>query len=180
MTYRKTRSDARLPHLSEELQERLIGWMMDGTPYHSILALARKPVVDGGLGTRTSYAALTAFYQQRVHPLLKLKRRTARHIALEIADDLKKSPVDWNTSTIEPLQQLAFEMANTPGVDPRSVKAIYSLILKARDQELESRKIELLEKKAAQADQTAKVLQQPRLTPQEREQKIRREIFGLG
>lgn len=59
----------------------------------------------------------------------------------------------------------------------RTVLEFAKLEAKQRDQSLAERRVELLEKKAAQSDATEKVLSDAELTPEQREQRIK-EIYG--
>jgi hypothetical protein len=59
------------------------------------------------------------------------------------ATELKRAPGEFSAQTIDALEQKAFELAQNPMVDPREVKAIFSLVLKARDQSLKERDIEI-------------------------------------
>lgn len=106
--------------------------------------------------------------------------------AREIGDDARNRPGQFDEATIDLLEQKALELAIAPNADPKNVKALYSLVLKARDQELavqatklEERRIALLEKKAAQAEQAEKALTESGLSAEEREKRMR-QIFGLS
>jgi len=76
------------------------------------------------------------------------------------------------------VSQKAFELAVAQSGDVKSLATLVQLLLKARQQELDERKVKLLEQKAAQADATRDVVES-KLTPEQQQARIR-EIFGLA
>lgn len=170
---KKTRSDAKLDHLPEEQKAQVIDWLLAGLPYHKVRELIREQ-----FAVATSIGALSGFYQREAVPVLLARRRRAAGVADEIAAEARKAPGAFDEATIDALRQKVFELALAPGADAREIKALFSLVLKARDQDLEARRVALLEKKAAQADEAAKVTADTALSPEEKARKYR-EIFGL-
>src|SRR5690606_12959227 len=123
-----------------------------GLSYKDVKALCAKPRDEGGLEIQTSVGALAAFWQSEGPTYLRLRRAEAKLAADSVVDDARKSPTPWDEATIELLRQQAYSLAQNPNVEPKEVKAVFGLVLKARDQDLDREKIELAKQKAAQAD----------------------------
>ena len=79
--------------------------------------------------------------------------------------------------TIELIAQRAFELAVQESPDVRDLAQLTQLLLKARQMDLDERRIKLLETKAAQADQAGEVVKSD-LSPEEKVTRFR-EIFGM-
>jgi hypothetical protein len=62
----------------------------------------------------------------------------------ELAEEAEKNPGQFDKATIDAIKQRAFELSISPGCNPKDVKALFALVLKARDQEgdAEDRKLE--------------------------------------
>lgn len=147
---KKPRSDAKLLNLPEEKKAKLCDWMLSGMPYHKVRELCAAE-----LGVATSLGALSCFYSEFCAAALLAQRARAVGVAEEIAQDATKTPGRFDAATIDALKQRAFEMAIQPMADPRDVRSIFSLVLKARDQDLAKAKLEQqvreYEEKAAKA-----------------------------
>jgi hypothetical protein len=124
--------------MTEEQQAQLAEWLLSGVPYHS----AKKMLADT-FQVSTSFAALSDFYQSVCAAELIARRQRAVTTADEIADCANKMPGKFDAATIEALKQKAFELSINPGADPRDVKSLFMLVLKARDQELNERQLSL-------------------------------------
>ena len=135
---RKPRSDSKLDRLPEEQKAQLADWLLSGMPYHLVKDLVKKT-----FGVSTSIRALAVFYQDYCAAELLARRKRAVSTADEIAEEASRQPGRFDAATIDALKQKAFELAIAPGADPRAVKAVFSLVLKARDQDLEAQQIEL-------------------------------------
>jgi hypothetical protein len=73
-----------------------------------------------------------------------------------MADAEQKMPGKFDEATLDAIRQAAFNLAIHPGANPGDVKQLFTLLLKARDQELKTkdveikmRRLEMLEKNAA-------------------------------
>lgn len=170
---KKPRSDAVLLNLPEEQKAQLCDWMLSGLPYHKVKALLKEQ-----FQVTTTLSSLSSFYQDFCSAALLAQRSRAVGVADEIAEEASKTPGRFDTATIDALKQKAFELAIQPMADPRDVKAIFSLVLKARDQDLEARRIVVLEAKAQKADQAEQV-EKSNLPPEEKAARYK-EIFGMG
>ena len=149
----KPRSDSVLMALPEEAQAKLAEWLLSGVPYHQARALVEKE-----FGVKTSLASLSAFYQTVCAAELIARRRRAVSVAFEVAEESASSPGRFDAATIDALKQKAFELAINPAALPGNVKALFSLVLKAKDQELvekdiqiKLRRLEVIERNAAEA-----------------------------
>src|SRR6185503_13939340 len=135
---RKPRADAKLLNLPEEQQAQLADWLLDGMPYHQAAALVEKDFrVSVGI------SAFPGFWAAVCVPQLLLRRNRAHSTAEAVADEAAKQPGRFDQATIDALKQKAFEQAMSPGADPKAVKAIFSLVLKARDQDLDEKQLTL-------------------------------------
>jgi hypothetical protein len=170
---RKTRSDSKLLNLPEEQQAQLAEWLLDGMPYHTA-----KETVAKEFGVSVSLPCFSSFWEEVCAPALITRRRRAVSTAEEIAIEASATPGRFDQATIDALKQQAFELSIKPNADPKQVKALFSLVLKARDQDLEERRVKLLEAKAALADQ-AKEIVESTASPEEQMAKIKA-VFGMA
>jgi hypothetical protein len=135
---RKPNSTAKLLNLPEEQQSQLAEWLLDGMPYHTA-----QEVVKKDFGVATSQRALSQFWQEVCGPALLMRRRRAVSMADEVAQEAAKAPGQFDTATIEALKQKAFELSIAPGANPKDVKSLFMLVLKARDQQHDEAKLKL-------------------------------------
>lgn len=122
--------------LPEEQRSQLVDWLLSNMPYHVVRQLLKKQ-----FHVNTSMAALSAFYTDECTPALLARRTRAVETAKEIAAEAGKNPGRFDDATLDALKQQAFELAISPGADPRSVKHLFSLVLKARDQDIAEREL---------------------------------------
>lgn len=139
---RKPRSDAKLLNLPEEQQSQLAEWLLGGMPYH-----AAQATVEKEFGVRVSLGAFTQFWVEVCTPQLLRRRSEAAQAADEIAAEAGRRPGAFDQATIEALRQKAFELAISPRSAPNDVRALFVLLQKARDQDLEQRKTDLAERR---------------------------------
>jgi predicted O-linked N-acetylglucosamine transferase (SPINDLY family) len=118
--------------LSEEQQAKLADWLLDGMQYHQA-----QEVVAKEFGVRVSLRAFTPFWDLYCAPSLVQRRNRAVSTSEEIAAEAAKRPGQFDKATIDALKQKSFELAIKPNADPKEVKALFSLVLKAGDQSLE-------------------------------------------
>src|SRR5689334_11938123 len=139
---RKTRSDAAflaLEGLESDEQQQVVEWLL--TPqlgYKKVAALVKKE-----FGIPCNYGSLDEFFQSYVAPYLIKKRSLAVGLADEVGQAIEKTPGRFDQVTVDALKQKAFELANNPMANPRDVKTIFSLVLKAWDQDLKSKDIDI-------------------------------------
>lgn len=138
----KTRSDAVLLNLPEEQQAQLAEWLLSGMPYHRAQA-----EVEKSFGVKVSLATFSAFWAEVCQPQLLARRARAVQTSEEVAAEALKNPGQFDEATIDSLKRRAFELSIAPDANPKDVKAIFALVLKARDQELDAREQQLNEKR---------------------------------
>jgi hypothetical protein len=170
---RKRRPEAKLFGLPEGQQAELADWLLTGMPYH--VAAAR---VEKEFGVSVGHSAFTSFWEEVCVPLM-LGRRSQQRVAAEArAEVVERQPARFSEATLDALQERALQLAHSPLAKAKDVKALFGLVLKAKDQELEERRIRLLEEKAAAADKTKAVVESG-LTAEEKMQQIKG-IFGMA
>jgi hypothetical protein len=64
---------------------------------------------------------------------------TARTLEKEIAE----TPQDFDAATRDAVRRLALDLATSEGANPKDVKALMTLVLKTRDQDLAERGLQL-------------------------------------
>lgn len=168
----KPRSDSLHATLSSSQCEELTRLLSDGAPYREALEW-----LDAECHVKSSLGALSNFYNKHVLPVLEERRQFAAAQAQALID--QAGTVDWDAATRERLRQIAFRELNREGADLESVKTLMTLTLKGQQVTNESRRIELLERKAAQADEAKTVSDDDALTPEEKAQRMK-QIFRMG
>lgn len=167
---RKARSDSRLKTLAPERQKQVVEWSRD----LSLPQLAER--VRKELGVVTSRSALSEFLSWY---------HLSRHLeeAATFADDLKRTlatlpQLNLQEEQINAAAQVVFELEATRQKDVRAFTALRGL--RQRDKVIanDSRRIAVLEKRAALADQAELAVKDPSLTPEERMSRMR-QIFGM-
>jgi len=152
---RKPRPDSVLDHLAEEILRDLHDWLMSGMSYAAV-----REELESKHGIATSSTALHNYYHDKLTPELLRRRALALQAAESVASEAQRTPGQWDAAAIEALKQRVFELTLKPGSDPQEIRALFTLVLKARDQDqktaaldLEDRRVKLLEDKAARLDQ---------------------------
>lgn len=124
--------------LSDEQQAQLAEWLLGGMKYHEA-----KQVVEKEFGLSVAQSAFSAFWTRVCVPHAIRRRTRAVDTSDEIASEAKARPGQFDAATIDQLKQLSFELSLNPNVNPKDVKALFSLVLKARDQDNEERRLQL-------------------------------------
>jgi len=163
-----------LLQMPEDHQARLADWLLGGMTYHEANLLVEKEL---GVKPSASLARYSKFWEAVCVPHLLQRRSRMAGTAAARSQEAAENPAEFDRATLDALQQKAYELAESPTSSARDVKSILSLLLKAKDQSLEERRLVLLERQAAQAVQTEKVLTDAELTAEQREQRIK-EIYG--
>jgi len=150
---KKTRSDSKLMNLPEDQQAQIVEWLLGGLSYRVV-----REMIEKEFSLQTSFAALSGFWDQVCTPALLARRRRAVTTADEMADEAQKKPGAFDAATLDAIRQHAFNLAIQPGANPGDVKKLFTLLLQARDQELKNkdieiklRRLDLLERNAAEA-----------------------------
>jgi hypothetical protein len=126
-------------------------------------------------GVETSEAALSGFWARFAGPYLAERMRRSSAQARELANTL--SAADVQRSTMELIAQQAFELMSSPMPDPEDVVKLAKVVLLSQKQDLDERKVALLEAKAKQAD-LAKDVMESQLSEEDKAAKMRA-IFGM-
>ena len=134
---KKPRSDNKLLNLPEEQQAQLAEWLLSGMPYHQAKQLLFKE-----FSVSVSLSAFSSFWSNVCAPELMRRRTRAVKVANEVAEEASRNPGKFDAATIDALKQKAFEQAISPGSNPKDVKALFSLVLKARDQDIDKEQLE--------------------------------------
>ena len=134
----KPRSDSKLLNLPEEKIAQISDWLLSGMPYHQV-----KKMIAEQYQLSISLAALSNFYQSVCAQELIARRQRAVSTADEIAAAAQTKPGNFDSATIDALKQKAFELSINPGADPRDVKSLFMLVLKARDQQISEKQLAL-------------------------------------
>lgn len=181
---RKPRSDAVLLNLPEEQQCKLADWLLNGMPYHEAKLLAEE---EFGVALK-SLSAFQDFWQQVCQPLLLAKRRKLAGAADERAEEAKRSPGQFDLATLDAIAQKAYELAESANADPKDVKSLMMLLLKARDQNFEEKKL-AFDRQKFEFDAAAACLKQlptlkaistnKALNQNEKVEQIRLRLFGM-
>jgi hypothetical protein len=172
---KKPRSDSKLLNLSQATRDKIIEILETSGVKVSDACREIKKQFD----VSTSPAALSRFYPKEKSRLVNQQRLQSLAVAHEIATEAKSRPSLFNAALVERISQLAFELSIQPNANPDSVKDFFYMVIKARDQELQDRKVTVIEKKAAQADQAAGVITDQKLSPEEKQKRLRH-IFGAA
>ena len=137
--------------MSDGQQAQLADWLLGGMPYH-----IAQPQVEQEFGVKAGKDSFATFWQEVCVPLLLTRRRQAVETADAVASEASNQPGRFDQATIDALKQKAFELSISPHSEPKDVKALMMLVLKARDQDIKQsdmalkvRRLELLEKQAA-------------------------------
>jgi hypothetical protein len=125
----------------EELRDGLLG----GWSYE-----AARSWLKSECGVASSASALTSFYKRHCVPVMQERRQLAILKAETIGADAGLT--DWDAASIERLRQMVFEFMADPNADMEATERMFRLLLKSRDQEVDRRKLALLESKARRLD----------------------------
>lgn len=166
---KKPRADSKLKNLPEEAQEAL--WsLMHPTDRSKPAATLEGAAVfcEMEFGFAPALSSLSEW-----HSWFSLARRMsaaaerAAQVRLELAKDSSITPDD-----LERIAQTVFTAETLEGGDIKSYVALAKLNLQRRSLELDTRKLAILEAKAAQADQAKDILTQ-KLSPEEQNRRLR-------
>jgi hypothetical protein len=173
----KPRSDAKLKSLPPHYKQKLISWLVDDNlSYADARARLAKE-----FSVHTSVGALSQFYATEC---FALRSSEAKAFAEEAVKQVKARE-DLDEATLLLVSQRAFEQAYARKGDLDALAVLSKILgdsaklkLKQKDQALAERRIAILEKKAALADQAEKVTRDASLTPEQRQARMK-EIFQL-
>ncbi len=169
MIGRKPRADSRLKNLPDDQQAEIA----EHARHHRLVetqAWLRER------GIRTSTGALSDFLSW--YRLQEAIRRNEQTVATLLQWWQTQHP-QASAEELEQIGQAFFSALALQQQDSRAWAAIQQLALRRRQIDVERDKLELLKRRAEQADRTEAVLADATLSPEERQQRIR-EIYGRG
>ncbi len=175
----KPRSDSTLDSLTPAQKKMLREWLVDeNTSYKDA-----KDRLYQDFNIRTSVGALSRFYATQC---FALRSSEAKDFAEQVLSDLTADGTQFDEATIALIKQKAFERAYARDGNLEDLAILAKIIgdsaklqLKKKDQALAERRIQLLEKKAEQADKAKEIVGNKDLSEQEQAQQIR-SLFGMG
>lgn len=146
---RKLNSSSTFAKLTPEARGEVDAMLLDGKGYNDVLAYLKKH------GLKCSRTSVADYYQVHVLPEhWARKQKIARQLAA------LKGGEDMTAAATNAVRQKVMDLATQPGADAKLVKMLFSLVLQAQAQELDARRVKLLEQKAAAADAARAALEQ--------------------
>jgi len=141
---KKPRKDSKLDTMPESRVMELRDKLLANEGYKEILDwLALE------CGVSSTLSALSAFYKRHCAPLREEMRALAAVKAEAIIDGSGRT--DWNSATMELVKQVSFEIMSGQQVDTKTAEKFIKLILKADAQDVDKRKLAMLEEKSSSA-----------------------------
>jgi hypothetical protein len=141
---KKPRKDSKLDTMPESRVMELRDKLLANEGYKEILDwLALE------CGVSSTLSALSAFYKRHCAPLREDQRKLAAVKAEAIIDGSGRT--DWNSATMELVKQVSFEIMSGQQVDTKTAEKFIKLILKADAQDVDKRKLAMLEEKSSSA-----------------------------
>lgn len=129
-----------LLNMPEPDQARLAEWLLGGMTYHEANLLVEK---EFAIKASASLGRYSRFWEQVCVPMLLQRRSRMAGTAAARKQEADTNPAEFDKATLDALQQRAYELAENPQSNPKDVKAILTLLLKAKDQSLEERRLTL-------------------------------------
>lgn len=163
---RKPRGDSKLDSLPDSQRAELVQGILEGWTYDQ----AREWVRDV-CKVSVSLSAFSPFYQRHVAPVLRERKQFAALSAQTIARLAEESEA-FDGAAIAELKEYAYRVIRDPNSNPKEARAWMETLIKAQAGARDSRKLAILEAKAAQADSAKDVLAQ-KLTPEEQTRRLR-------
>jgi len=156
MSGRKPNANAKLRNLPPEQKTALTDWLVDeGMSYE-----AAKDRIAEEFGVKTSIGAISDFWQKEC---FSLRFRKARSTAEQIVSVMREDGNDFDEATLTAIGQRAFNLAVAKDADVDDLVSLVKVIgdskklqLQSDKLEIDKRRVALLEKKAAFADELKK------------------------
>lgn len=156
---RKLNSSSTFAKLTHADRAEVDALLLDGKGYDDVLAFLKER------GLTCSRTSVAEYYQRHVLPEhWARKQQIARQLAA------LKGGEEMTAAATNAVRQKVMDLAIQPGADAKMVKMLFTLVLQAQAQELDARRVKLLEQKAAAADAAKAALEkkvsQGGLTPE--------------
>ena len=140
----KVRSDDQVMRLPEEKIVRIAEDILAALPLRKVSEMCREELgIAGGI----SEQVLSRFWSRFARWYLIARRRAASELASDVAAEAEREPGKFDAAMIDAIKQKAFELAISPTADPRDVKNVLMLVLKAGDQDIKKSELSLSERK---------------------------------
>lgn len=163
-------ANAKMRHLSPEHFEQVVEWALQGMPMERVAELCKKEL-NLPPAKIPSLTALYGFWRSFGPFWLSARRRVAAAAAMEAGAEARRSPVNFKDAIADAIEQTTFELLSDPNLDAKTVRAFVTATLKLHDQDLERRKLKLLEQKMQDAkDALTKIVSKGGLTPETRQE----------
>lgn len=151
-------SGSKLGFLTDPQREQLCRWLLKpGMPYPKIIELIKQE-----FGITTTTAALSLYYKKYIAVHLIAQRQQTVDVICKVDDDIQRNPLALVPATLDALKRTAWRLANDETTDPKTLKIFYELVLRSEEQQIrretnavKSRRMDLMEHKAKQAERAA-------------------------
>jgi hypothetical protein len=134
-----------LASLTPEQQEQLLAWLDEFSP-SEVVAKVAAPSPEG-FGLKTYPNSVKRFYAKHRAAVYPHHSSAAEELLAAAANSS-----DFDQATAVALRQIAFELANSPGMSAKRFKIVSRWILKLRDQEHQARSLTVAQQNLALAE----------------------------
>lgn len=169
----KPRGDSKLDTLPPDKKAELIDGLVCGWTYRQAAEWLRAEC-----SVSVSGSAWTPFFERNVEPILNDIRNFAKMSARSLARRMEKENL-FEQATILEFEENAYQLMRTPGADPEEKRKWMETLLKKMAAARDDRKLAILEKKAAQADEASSVAKNDKLSDEQKAAELKR-IFQMG
>lgn len=174
---KKPRSDSTLASLNPQQKAQLRTWLVDeNKSYEEVSAL-----LHADFNVRAGVTAVRKFYGT---DCFSLRSSEAKEFAEQVVSELKSTGENFDTATMALVKQKAFERAYAKNGNIEELATLAKILgdsakleLKRKDQELTERRVKLLEKAAALAEEAKTVTNDAALSDAEKLARYKA-IFG--
>lgn len=172
---RKRRADSILHNLPEATQRAVYALETEeALTLEDIRSRLMMPEAEGGFGLGSiSVSTIAEFLRHMRTAAFRDRIRAANTTAAEVASEATKTAEHVDDAILAGLREWILDTLLRGELDAKSAKTLVGLVLKGRQQDLDARKVSILEKKASAFDDAAKTAADDTLTPEERLAKIR-------
>jgi hypothetical protein len=175
MSDKEVRADAKLKNLPDEILDTLWRFRNPEEDGEKLTLEAILVQLKDERGIEVSISTLSEFYKW-----LRFKRRmeSAQDRAQQAREEMLKDPT-INADDIERVAQAVFTAETMEDGNVKGFVALAKLRIANKQLQIDERRIELLERKAAQADQAKTVSDDDALTAEEKATRMK-QIFRMG
>lgn len=164
---RPPRLDSKIGSLAPDLRDEVDEMLLSGESYAKVKQFLEQ------YGVSISQTSISQYWTIHLQPA-KWERQARTAAALDkIEDDA------LDTATLLAIKNQVYDLSTKSKFNVKDVKILFDLLLKAEKLSQDSRKLKLLEQKAAQADAAKATLENDAMTEEEKIRQIRFH-FGLN